>query len=90
MERGTSTFSMELWQRAFVALGRRLLTEPSRDELADPADAGHLPMKELILRLARASGIAATFELRVPGSRGRHSIDNFLRDDRHRRLVVVE
>jgi hypothetical protein len=91
LERGAGgSLTVDVWQRAFVALDRRLLVEASRDPRADPADAGHLAIQELVLRLARANGVRGTFELPVPSATGRHSIDVFERDDRARRLVVIE
>src|SRR3954454_5125403 len=84
MERAEPSVSIELWHRAFAACGRRLTIDVSRDPSGETLDAPHLAMQELVLRLARNAGISGTFELRVPGATGRHSIDVCLRDDRVR------
>jgi hypothetical protein len=71
----SATVSLDVWQRIFVALDRPLLIEAGRGALEETADAGHLAMQELILRLARASGVSGAFELPVPAAAGRNSID---------------
>ena len=82
--------TLDTWQRLAVALGNRLRIDLQRDVLEEPADIGHLPMQELILRLARSHGVEGTFELPIRPSNSRHSIDVFLRDNRRRCLIVVE
>jgi transcriptional regulator with XRE-family HTH domain len=91
MERGLGgQLSVDAWQRVFVALGRPLLFEAGKDPISEPADAGHLRIQELVLRLGRSAGYANSFELHVrPVDPGR-SADVGLRDDRRRRLVLVE
>jgi transcriptional regulator with XRE-family HTH domain len=89
MERGLGrSLSMDVWQRAFAALDRVLVTDVSRDPLEEPADAGHLRIQELVLRLARRGGIRATFEL--PTRSGAGWTDVGLRDDAHRVLELIE
>lgn len=61
-----------------------------RDWREEPADAGHLGIQELLIRLGRSSGYAGTFELPVRPGDPQHSVDVFLRSDRRRRLVVAE
>src|SRR5690348_10293031 len=58
-----------------AALGRRIGVGLSRDISAEPADAGHLGIQELVLRLARAAGRTATFELPTRPADPRRSID---------------
>lgn len=91
MERGFGgSLSVDVWQRAFLALDRPLVIGAARDPLEATEDVGHVLIQELILRLARAIGITRTFELGVRPATSRHSIDVFLRDDRRRRLSVIE
>ncbi len=61
-----------------------------RDTLEAPADAGHLAMQELILRVARPAGYHRTFELPTKPADPSRSTDVGLRDDLQRRLVQVE
>lgn len=82
--------TLDTWQRLALALDLLLRVDLQRDFLDKPADVGHLAMQELILRKARRQGILGTFELPIRPSATRHSVDAFLRDDRRRRLTVVE
>ena len=82
--------TLDSWQRLGVALGRPLRVDLPRDPLADPADAGHLPIQELVLRLARATGVVRSFELPTRPADPVRSSDVGLRDDRRRRLTLVE
>lgn len=91
LERGAGGgHTVDTWHRLALALDLNLRIEMQRDYLEEPADAGHLPMQELLLRLARRQGVGRTFELPIRASLSRHSVDVFLRDDRRRRLTVVE
>ena len=58
--------------------------------MPEPAGASHLAAQELVLRLARAHGRAATFELPTKPSDPSHSVDVGIRDDQHRVLSLVE
>ena len=91
IERGFGgSHTLDSWQRLAVALGVSLRVELGRDPLAETADAGHLAIQELVLRLGRKAGYARAFEVATrPGDPGR-SIDVGLRDDRRRILVLVE
>jgi hypothetical protein len=90
-ERGHGgSLSVDTWQRLFTSVDRRLLVDVSRDALEDVADAGHLAIQELILRLARAAGMPRTFELPTRPGVSRHSVDVALRQDAHRVLILVE
>jgi transcriptional regulator with XRE-family HTH domain len=84
------SLSMDVWQRAFFALDRDLALVAGRDRLEEPADAGHLALQELVMGLARRSGYHATFELPTRPGDPRRSADLGLRDDRRRRIVLVE
>jgi len=85
-----SGYSLNAWQEVFLALGRPLIIDARRDPAADPFDAGHLAIQELVLRLATAARFVGTFELPVRPGLSRHSVDIFLRDDRRRLMVVCE
>lgn len=91
LERGHGgRLSLDTWQLIGLAVGRQMRFELSADALAEPADAGHLAMQELVLRLGRQAGFARTFELPIrpvaPAGWG----DVGLRDDRRRLLALVE
>jgi len=64
LERGHGGgMTLDALQRVALALGLTLRVTLSRDPLSDTADAGHLGMQELILRLGRRAGYAGSFEL---------------------------
>ncbi len=91
MERGRGgSFSLDLWQRAFTAVDRHLRFEPTRDAVDDVADAAHLMIQNLILRLGRQNGYAGTFELPSKPADPNRSTDVGLRDDRRRILILAE
>jgi transcriptional regulator with XRE-family HTH domain len=91
LERGLGgTLSMDTWQRVFGALSRRLDVSCGRDLAAEPADAGHLRVQELVLRLGRGTARARTFELPTRPADPARSADVGLRDDRRRILILVE
>src|SRR5688500_18885900 len=62
------------------ALGRPLRAELLRDRLDVPADAGHLRIQELVLRLARPAGYEGSFELATRPSDPSRSSDVVLVD----------
>lgn len=91
LERGLGgTLSLDLWQRVAVVLDcpLRLDFEPDRRE--DVADAGHLGIQELVLRLARENGLRRSFELATRPPDPSRSVDVGLRDDSHHLLVLAE
>lgn len=91
IERGEGgTLSLELWQQVALALDVPLRLEIGRDALEEPADAGHLRVQELVLRLGRATGRRRTFELAAKPDDPRHSTDVGLIDDSLRILLLVE
>jgi transcriptional regulator with XRE-family HTH domain len=91
IERGLGgSFSLETWQRPALALDRPLRFELPRDPRADPADAGHLAIQELVLRVASEAGWTVLPELPTrPGASWR-SGDVVLRSEVLRALVLVE
>jgi transcriptional regulator with XRE-family HTH domain len=91
IERGHGgTVPLERWFAIAEALERPLRISLGRDELEAPPDAGHLLLQELVLRLARGAGYTGRFELATRSAEPSRSADAGLRDDRNRRLVLVE
>ena len=82
--------SLLTWLALADALGLRPRFELARDWQEEPADAGHLAIQELLLRLARSTGCHGTFELPISPDDPSRSIDVFVRDDERRRLIVEE
>lgn len=91
IERGHGgSLSVDVWQRAAIALERPLRLELARDGLDEPSDAGHLRIQELVLRLARRAGYAGRIELPTRPADPSRSADIGLRDDARRLIVLVE
>jgi transcriptional regulator with XRE-family HTH domain len=91
MERGRgASLSVDVWQRAFTAVERNLRLQPSRDARDEVADAGHLHVQNVVLRLGRSAGYTGFFELATRPSDPARSTDVGLRDDRRRRLILAE
>ena len=82
--------TLDAWQRIGLALDRPLRIELSRDAREEPADAGHLAIQELVMRVGRGAGFQRTFELPTRPANPTHATDVGLRDDRGRRLILVE
>ena len=82
--------TVDAWQRIAIALGITLRINLQRDPLAETADAGHLAMQELVLRLGRTAGYRGLVELPTKPAEPWRSIDVALLDDTRRRLTVVE
>ncbi len=81
---------LQVWLALAEALGRYLHFEFARDPQQAPADAGHLQMQELVLRLATAAGWEAQFEAPSRAWGSERSIDCRLLDRTGRRLVIGE
>jgi hypothetical protein len=73
-----------------MALGRDLEVRLGRDPIAEPSDAGHLAVQELILRIAAKAGFQGRFEMATRPAEPTRSADIGLRDDQRRCLVLVE
>ena len=82
--------TIDAWQRIGLALGMPLVVSLQRDPLAETADAGHLAIQELVLRVGRAAGYRGLVELATKPAEPWRSIDVALIDDARRRLLVVE
>ena len=82
--------SLVAWQRLAIVLDLPLRFEVGRDALEEPADAGHLNIQELVLRLGRATGRRRTFELPTKPADPSRSVDVGLIDDRQRCLIRIE
>jgi transcriptional regulator with XRE-family HTH domain len=82
--------SLDTWQRVGLAVGRPLIVRLQRDPLEDTADAGHLAMQELVLRLGRRAGFRGLCELATRPAEPWRSTDVGLRDDTARRLWLIE
>lgn len=91
IERGWGgSYSMDAIQLIARVVGRTALIKLTADSAAEPADAGHLAIQELVLRLGRRAGFARTFELPTRPADPARSADVGLRDDRRRLLILVE
>jgi transcriptional regulator with XRE-family HTH domain len=82
--------SLDAWQRIGLAVDRPLAVTLQRATTGETADAGHLAMQELVLRLGRSAGYAARFELPTRPAEPWRSADVGLLDDARRLLVLVE
>ena len=91
VERGLgSSVTLDAWQRIGLAVGRPLVIGLQRDVAGETADAGHLAMQELILRLGRRAGFDGTFELTTRSAEPWRSIDVGLAQPSRCLLIVVE
>ena len=82
--------TVDAWQRISLAVDRPLVVRLQRDIVGETVDAGHLAIQELVLRLGRAAGYRATFELATRSAEPWRSVDVGLRDDRRNQLLIVE
>jgi transcriptional regulator with XRE-family HTH domain len=89
IERGVTRLDVDVLQRIGVALNRYLEIRFGRDAMEQPADAGHLAMQELILRLGRANGFVGEFEVPTRPAEPWRSIDVVL-GSRPRRLMILD
>lgn len=79
-----------VWFAIAQALGRYLKFEFARDPQADVADAGHLAIQELVIRVAKAAGWEVHLEAKSRAWESNRSIDVRLVDRTQRQVVVVE
>ena len=90
IERDETHLDVDALQRIAVALGRRLEVRFGRDPQEEPADAGHLAIQELILRLGREAGYPGTFELATRPTEPWRSIDVVLAAPARRVMILNE
>ena len=91
IERGVTNPDLDALQRIAMALDRPLLVQfGGRDPNEPPADAGHLAMQELVLRVGRRAGYEGSFELPTKPNEPWRSADIGLADPREQRLIHVE
>ena len=91
VERGQgSGVSTETWFAFGVVLDLPLRLEFGRDALQEPADAPHLALEELMLRLARTISVSRFFELPTRPTDPALSVDVGWRDDRRQVLILNE
>jgi transcriptional regulator with XRE-family HTH domain len=90
LERGEGRQDLDALERVAYALQAPLRLELGRDPQEEPADAGHLGMQELVLRLGRASGFDRRFELATRPAEPWRSIDVALGSERRQVAVQVE
>lgn len=81
---------MDGWQRLGLAVGRPIQISVQRDIAGETADAGHLAMQELVLRLGRGSGYTGSFELATKPAEPWRSADVGLAAPIQHRLIRVE
>jgi transcriptional regulator with XRE-family HTH domain len=89
-ERGVAAFDLDMLERLAVALDVPLNCGFGRDTRADVADAGHLAIQELVLRLGRQAGYTSEFELPTRPTEPWPSIDVALASRARRRIICVE
>jgi transcriptional regulator with XRE-family HTH domain len=89
-ERGVGLFDLDALERLSIAFGVALNVGFARDARLETADAGHLAMQELVLRLGRGCGYRAEFELPTKPSDPWRSIDVVLAAEARRTLICVE
>lgn len=90
IERGITRLDIDALQRIGVAFGRRPEVRFARDPFEAPADAGHLAMQELLLRLGRRVGYTGSFELATRPVEPWRSIDVVLAAVTRRTMVLCE
>lgn len=82
--------TLDAWQRIGLALDRPVVIRLQHDTTGETADAGHLALQELVLRLARSTGRRGRFELSTRPAEPSRSADVGIVDEALRCLVLVE
>ena len=90
IEHGEGPTAVETLERIGLALGAPLNLGFGRDPRAEVADAGHLAMQELVLRLGRGCGYTGGFELPTKPAEPWRSIDVVLAGAAELRMICVE
>ena len=92
-ERAVGHVELEALERIALAFGVSLAVGFARDgfrDVADVADAGHLAIQEVILRLGRVAGFERQFELPTRPNEPWRSIDVVLGSDARRLAIAIE
>lgn len=89
-ERNVGPIDLEALERISMALGVALVVDLGRDPLDDVADAGHLAMQELVLRVTRKAGFEVRFELPSRPGEPWRSIDVAVASEALRLAIQVE
>ena len=90
LERGVGRADLEILERLATVLGVPLTVRLGRDPREDVADAGHLAMQELLLRLARAIGFNRQIELPTRPAEPWRSIDVVLASQARLEAIAIE
>jgi len=90
IERGATNLDLDGLQRIGLALGGPVVVTFGRDVLEPTADAGHLVMQELVLRVGRAAGYTGTFEVPTRPAEPWRSVDVGLSATAERRMILAE
>jgi hypothetical protein len=90
IERGVGRIDVETLERMGLAFVAQLTVGFGRDPRNDVADAGHLAMQELVLRMGRIHGLAGGFELPTRPAEPWRSIDVVLGSEAGHRMICVE
>ena len=90
IERAETRLDIEVLQRLALALDVPLIVDLGRDPQRDVADAGHLAIQELVLRLARHSERTRRFELPTKPSEPWRSADIAIGTAREHAAVDIE
>jgi transcriptional regulator with XRE-family HTH domain len=90
LERGEGQLDVETLERLAVAFGVPLAIGFDRDLRDEVADAGHLAIQEVVLRLARAAGYSTQFELPTRPNEPWRSADVALGKEEQHRAIEIE
>ena len=90
LERGEGPLDLETLERLAIALDVSLAIELGRDRLDTVADAGHLAVQELVLRLTRTAGFQQRIELPTRPTEPWRSIDVAVASDLRRLAIAAE
>jgi len=89
-ERGVGPLDVDGLERLSIAFGVPINVGFARDPRVDVADAGHLAMQELVLRLGRRCGHTGGFELPTKPKEPWRSVDVVLAAEARHRMICVE
>lgn len=89
-ERAVGQVELETLERIALVLDVPLTLGFGRDGLLDVADAGHLAVQEIALRLGRVAGFDRQFELSTRPNEPWRSIDVVLGSDPRRLALAIE